>query len=87
MPMPNNLSRAKGSFKTACNSAFKRSTIGLGNLAGPNKPTQELRSKSGTPLSMKVGTSGNEAERLALLTATGCNCPVLMWPMAPATAV
>ena len=58
-----------------------------GVLAGANKPTQELTSKSGTPFSMNVATSGKELARLLLDTAMGSNLPDFTWGMAPAMAV
>jgi hypothetical protein len=40
-------------------------------------PTHELASKSGTPASMKVGTSGSDGARRSEETATGWSLPAV----------
>ena len=50
-------------------------------------PTHELASKSGTPDSMNVGTSGSDGERVPLDTAIGTSLPAFRCGIAPATAV
>jgi len=42
----------------------------VGRRLGANRPYQVLTSKSGTPASAKVGTSGKIASRLAVATAS-----------------
>ena len=76
-----------GSLSTALSSRLSRSTTGLGIFAGPRIATHELASKSGTPASMKVGTSGSDGARLALETAIGPRAAGLKWEIEPATAV
>jgi hypothetical protein len=44
---------------------------------GASSPTHELTTKSGTPLSANVGTSGRDLVRCALDTATGLSFPDL----------
>ena len=56
-------------------------------LAGARIATHELASKSGTPFSMNVGTSGIEGERFALDTAIGTRRPAFTCVKAPAIAV
>ena len=79
--MPKALSRSliSVSDKTAFSSEFNLSKMALGVLEGAINPTQELISKSATPLSINVGTCGNELARWPLDTATACNLPDLTW--------
>ena len=71
----------------ALSSELMRVMMARGVLAGANNPTQELTSKSGTPFSMKVATSGKELARLLLDTAMGMSLPDFTCGMAPAMAV
>src|SRR5437899_10322762 len=50
-------------------------TTGSGVPFGAKKPNHEPASKPGKPLSIPVGTSGNERDRFALLMAMGINLP------------
>jgi hypothetical protein len=49
-------------------SAFSRGTISVGVPAGAARPNQESTTKSETPASAAVGTSGSCGERSRLVT-------------------
>ena len=53
--------------------------MAAGVCAGAKKPTHEAALKSLTPLSAKVGTSGNELARWGLDTAMGLSLPDFTW--------
>ena len=58
-----------------------------GNPAGPSSPTQPARSKSATPCSCAVGTSGKNGVRVAVETASTRTRPVCICGMALAVLV
>ena len=59
----------------------------VGVPAGATMPVNVSLSRSGTPASVLVGTSGNAGERLTLSTASARNFPSLTLDMAGGSAV
>ena len=49
-------------------------------FAGTAKPSHVATTKSGTPASIMVGTSGSMTERSLLVTASALSLPALIWP-------
>ena len=87
MPMVKSLALPSEEFKISFKALFNLSIIGLGVFAGANKPTQSSITKSFTPFSIKVGTSGMLGLLFALDTAIALIRPELTYGLAPATAV
>ena len=58
-------------------SCCKRETVSGEVPAGAQMPYHVPASKPGTPTSASVGTLGSAKERLAVVTASGSNLPVL----------
>ena len=75
LPCASSLSRMSGSRTIVFSAAFNLSTIAFGVFAGTNMAYQESTSKSGTPASCMVGTSGNCDQRVAGLTASAVSSP------------
>src|SRR3982751_3310941 len=63
MPSVSSFAITAGSASTAFSSRLSFSITGRGVFAGARIATHELTSKSGTPDSMNVGTSGSDDER------------------------
>src|SRR6267378_1359746 len=59
-------------------SAFSRLMIAAGVPAGTSNPNHEVISKSGSPASGIVGTSGSRLARLCTVTASGLTFPALI---------
>ena len=79
---PSSAKRARASavVTTAIVSRCRRSTIGAGMPAGPDSENQDVLTRS-KPCSRKVGTSGKEGWRSALLIAMARTLP---WRICPA---
>src|ERR1700730_6317684 len=65
----------------------QRSMISLGVPAGATMPVSVSLSRSGTPASTLVGTSGKDGERRVLSTAMPCSLPSFMLLIAGGSAV
>src|SRR5437588_5296164 len=65
----------------------QRSMMSVGVPAGATMPVNVSLSRSGTPASVLVCTSGNAGERLTLSTASARNFPSLTLDMAGGSAV
>src|SRR6266850_479932 len=76
-----------GAASAFCTSALMRFSTSRGVPAGASMPTQKLNSARGKPASAMVGTSGNCAERFAVLTASASRRPSLIWPTAVLSGV
>ena len=59
-------------------SAFMRATMSFGVPTGAQTPYQVVRSKSGTPASISVGTSGSTASLLVLEAPSAFSLPLRM---------
>src|SRR6185503_10104138 len=68
-------SRTSGARSTFTTSPCSRETISRGVPAGASRPFQPTASKSLSPSSCSVGTSGNTATRARLVTASGLILP------------
>src|SRR4029077_2678501 len=68
-------------------SLCQRSMISLGVPAGATMPVSVSLSRSGTPASTLVGTSGKDGERRVLSTAMPCSLPSFMLLIAGGSAV
>src|SRR5260221_5470355 len=75
MPCLARSSRMPGSLSTWLMSAFRRETRPAGVPAGANAPYQVSTSRSGSPCSLSVGTSGKACERSALMTPSARSLP------------
>ncbi len=73
-----------GSASTATVSACIFATISGGVLAGTKNAYHAETSKPGTPASATDGNSGAVGKRLAVVTASPRNCPVLACCSTPA---
>src|SRR5690606_13332957 len=62
-PSPARRSLTSSCLSTFCNASFSLVMTDLGVPAGVIRPTQELKTKSSTPSSIRVGTSGSEGAR------------------------
>ena len=76
MPIDRSLALPSVEFNISFNAWFNLAMIGLGVFAGASKPTQSSITKSFTPLSLKVGTSGMLGLLFALETAIALMRPV-----------
>ena len=82
LDIPSNPTLAIRSFASGLSmiersSVLRRLTISGGVLAGANRAAHESMSKSVTPASCRVGTSGTSALRLIRVTASARNVPAL----------
>ena len=69
-----------GAFSTSLNAAFSLATMGSGVAAGTQMPYENANTRSGTPTSASVGTSGNEGERACPPCASALIRPSLIMP-------
>jgi hypothetical protein len=76
-PWASSFSLISGSATRSFSALFSFSITGLGVLAGTNIAYQLSTSKSATPASCTVGTSGKAALRLTVDTASALSLPVL----------
>src|SRR5690606_24834306 len=81
-PWPSSLSLISGLLTTTEMALATLSMMGCGVLLGTNMAYHESTSKSGTPDSCIVGTSGNKGLRRTVDTARGFKRPVLTKPTA-----
>src|SRR5690606_9144081 len=81
-PWPRSFSLISGFCTTTETALDKRSMTGAGVLLGTNMAYHESTSKSATPDSCTVGTSGNIGLRRTVDTASGFRRPVFTKPAA-----
>ena len=60
-------------------SVLKRATTLAGVPAGTAKPSHTATTKSATPASFMVGTSGSRGERFLAVKASAFSLPALIW--------
>src|SRR6266545_4054659 len=79
-PWTRSLSLTCGFWLMRLISVLKRWTTAAGVPAGTAKPSHTATTKSGTPASFIVDTSGNRGERSLAVKASALSLPALIWP-------